>query len=76
MIFLIVICISVPLVAEGFLDFAADLKPQHWLLVVMLMETSVFLYKIFTMAYSKIKELIVNYLVKVYKIVDTEEYYY
>ena len=76
MIFLIVICISVPLVAEGFLDFAPKLEPQHWLLVVMLMETSIILYKIFKSAYTKVKELIVNYLVKVYKIVDTEEYYY
>lgn len=76
MILLILICVATPLISEGFLDFAPKLKAEHWLLTIMLMETSVFLYKIFTMAYGKIKEWIVNYLVKVYKIVDTEEYYY
>ena len=76
MVFLIVVCVSVPIVSVDFLDFSETLTASHYLLIVLLMESSIFLYKIFRGAYSKIKEWIVNYLVKVYKIVDADDYYY
>ncbi|MBE6124576.1 MAG: HAD family hydrolase [Erysipelotrichaceae bacterium] len=56
-------------------DFVS-LDTPSIILLCLLIETSYILLKIYGSAYKKIKEWIINYLVKVYKIVDADEYYY
>lgn len=56
-------------------DFVA-LDTPSVILLCLLIETSYILLKVYASAYKKIKEWIINYLVKVYKIVDADEYYY
>ena len=56
-------------------DFVA-LDTPSIILLCLLIETSYILLKVYASAYKKIKEWIINYLVKVYKIVDADEYYY